>query len=127
VTNKYLTRQCRHMSYVNIGGFVRGKSSRCSSNTNHCHLQVISADTRKLEQSLVEQVVYCTSSLECLINMCRSPGQQEGLDIADMLATRRKFDLRSQEAALSLTVMIFPRGKFERRNLINAMDNALRV
>jgi len=59
--------------------------------------------------------------------MCRSPGQQEGLDIADMLATRRKFDLRSQEAALSLTVMIFPRGKFERRNLINAMDNALRV
>lgn len=50
--------------------------------------QVVSAETSKLEQGLVEEIVYCTNSLECLVEMCDNP---RGLDLADMLATRREF------------------------------------
>ena len=49
--------------------------------------QVVSAETCKLEQNLVEEIVFCTNSLECLVEMCDNP---RGLDLADMLATRRE-------------------------------------
>ena len=52
--------------------------------------EVVSAETCKLEQRLIEELVYCTSSLQCLVDMYGNP---QKLDLADMLATRRKYEL----------------------------------
>ncbi|XP_067946671.1 centrosomal protein of 85 kDa-like [Watersipora subatra] len=46
---------------------------------------VVSSDTCKQEQRLVEEIVYCASSLQCLMDMYQNPNN---LDLADMLATR---------------------------------------
>lgn len=63
---------------------------QCSANEEKVRMaeDVVSKETCKLEQGLIEEIVYCTSSLECLVEMYNNP---QNLDLADMLATRRMY------------------------------------
>lgn len=63
--------------------------------------EVVSAESHLLERSLVEDIVFCTSSLECLVEMCDNP---RGLDLADILATRRKLQIISLQHSCLTTL-----------------------
>ncbi|KAF6020277.1 hypothetical protein EB796_021408 [Bugula neritina] len=47
--------------------------------------EIVSDRTCRLEQTLIEEIVFCTSSLECLLEMYNNP---RDLDISEMLSCR---------------------------------------